>query len=117
MNEKLIQSFMKNLGITREEAIELIADDEKIDSGEKLFELTDEQKKNSKKARQVARGVATKPVKRERKADNDKRELIELIKSTIAAVDTDVNVTNIEREIIFHFHNRKFKIILSAPRS
>jgi hypothetical protein len=117
MNEKLIQSFMKNLGITREEAIELIADDEKIDSGEKLFELTDEQKKNSKKARQVARGVATKPVKRERKADNDKRELIEIIKTAISTVDSQVEVTNIEREMIFHYNNRKFKIVLSAPRS
>lgn len=117
MDEKKIQNLMHTLDISRQEAIEIIVDDEKIDNGEKLFELTTEQAQNSKKARQVSRGVLTKPIKRERKADNDKRELIELIKSTIATVDTDVNVTNIEREIIFHFHNRKFKIILSAPRS
>ena len=116
-DEKQIKNLMDNLGVTREEALEIIADDERIDDGEKLFELTEEQKKNSKKARQVARGVATKPIKRERKADNDKRELIQLIKSAVAQVDVDVDVTNIEREMIFHFHNRKFKIVLSAPRT
>ena len=53
MDEKLIQSHMKILGITREEAIQLIEDDRRIDKGEKLFELTAEQKQASKKARQA----------------------------------------------------------------
>lgn len=40
---------MKNLGISEEEARQVIADDRAIDKGEKLFELTDEQKKVAKK--------------------------------------------------------------------
>ena len=55
MDEKLIAKHMKVLGITREEAIQLIEDDRKIDKGEKLFELTPEQKQASKKARQADR--------------------------------------------------------------
>lgn len=118
MNEKLIQTFMKNLEISREEAIELISDDEDIEKGvAKDFDLTAEQEKNARKARQVARGVSEKPIKRERKPDNTKRELIEILKTAVSAVDSDLEVTNIEREIIFHYQNRKFKIVLSAPRS
>ena len=47
-NEKRIAELMKALECTREEALEIIADDEAIDSGEKLFELTPEQEKASK---------------------------------------------------------------------
>ena len=41
--EKLIAKHMKTLDITREEAEQLIADDEAIDKGAKLFELDKEQ--------------------------------------------------------------------------
>ena len=41
------------LGLTDEEVAEVLADDRRIDKGEKLFELTDEQKKASKDARVV----------------------------------------------------------------
>jgi hypothetical protein len=117
MDEKKIQALMKSLDVSRDEAIQIIKDDEDIDDGKKLFELTPEQEKNSKKARQVSRGASKTPVKRERKADNDKRELINTLNNAILSVGTDIQVTNIEREIIFKYNNRKFKIVLSAPRT
>ena len=40
---------MKSLDVSRDEAIEILQDDEKIDKGEKLFELSAEQKENVKK--------------------------------------------------------------------
>ena len=40
---------MKTLDLTREQALQVIEDDKRIDKGEKLFELTDEQKANAKK--------------------------------------------------------------------
>ena len=67
---------MNALDISEQEALELLEDDEKIDKGEKLFELTDEQKANSKKARQTGTRTQTTPTKRERKEDTDKRFLI-----------------------------------------
>ena len=36
-----VKNLMKALDITEQEALELIKDDEKIEKGEKLFELTD----------------------------------------------------------------------------
>ena len=42
MDENLIQSHMRNLKISRAEAIQLIADDEAIDKGAKMFDLDPE---------------------------------------------------------------------------
>lgn len=116
----MIDKLMKNLGISEAEARQLIADDKAIDQGEKLFELTPEQAKASKSARQVSRTPTTYNfTKRERKADNDKRCLINILASALCVEDevTDLEVTNQEREMIFKFGGRKFKIVLSAPRS
>lgn len=120
--EKLIAKHMGLLGISREEAEQLVADDEAIDKGAKLFELTAEQEKASKKAR--ATGTKTTAptkttTKRERKADNDKAMLIDEIKQAIEGLECveGVEVTNAEREMLFHCNGRKFKIVLSAPRS
>lgn len=122
--EKLIAKHMKTLDITREEAEQLIADDEAIDKGAKLFELDKEQEKASKKAR----AIGTKTTKasptttkkpREKKADNDKAMLIETIQNALGelAEVSGIDVTNAEREMIFFCNDRKFKIVLSAPRS
>ena len=57
--EKLIAKHMNLLKISREEAIQLIEDDKRIDKGEKLFSLTPEQEKASKKARSAGRKPKT----------------------------------------------------------
>ena len=121
VNEKLIAKHMTSLGISREEAIQLIADDVAIDKGAKLFSLTPEQEKESKKARQADR----KPTvynfdtsKRKRAENTDKRFLIDSLQTSLQEVGVnDVEVTNPEREMIFHFNGVKYKIVLSAPRS
>lgn len=120
-NEKLIAQYMVALGISREEAIQVIADDEAIDHGAKLFELTPEQEKESKKARQADR----KPIvynfdtsKRKRAENPDKRFLIDSFSDLLETLDeTDVEITNPEREIVFHYKGTKYKLVLSAPRS
>lgn len=121
VNEKLIAKHMASLGISREEAIQLIADDVAIDKGAKLFSLTPEQEKESKKARQADR----KPTvynfdtsKRKRVENTDKRFLIQNLQALLGQIQSeDVEVTNPEREIVFHFNGVKYKIVLSAPRS
>lgn len=117
MNKKLHQ-LMNALDITEQEALELIEDDEKIEKGEKLFELTDEQKANSKKARQTGTRTQTTPTKRERKEDADKRFLIDILGETLWGHGAENTVaTNPERQIDFEFNGRKFRVVLSAPRS
>ena len=125
INEKMIEKHMKILNISREEAIELIKEDEKIDKMTSTSEINSdmsvEQVKAAKTARQADRkktvfnfGVS----KREKKANPDKRILIENLRASVQAVGgTDIEVTNLEREMVFKFNNVKYKIVLSAPRS
>ena len=124
-NEKLIKQHMDILNINREEAIQLIQEDEKIDkmisSSEINSDLTKEQIQNAKHARQADRvkGVFKFDVsKRQRKENPDKRILIENLRGSVEDLGaTDINVTNIEREMIFKFNGVKYKIVLSAPRT
>jgi len=120
-NEKLIAKYMESLDITREEAIQLIADDVAVDKGAILFPLTAEQEKEAKKARQADR----KPTvynfdtsKRKRAENTSKRFLIENLTDALQKAEcTNLEVTNPEREIIFYYEGVKYKIVLSAPRS
>ena len=110
---------MENLGCDYETAKQVVLDDERIDKGEKLFEQTAEQKANSKKYRQGDRKPTVYKLEtRERKADADKRQLIALLCASVGEVaDNEPTVTNIERQIDFEFRDRKFRVVLSAPRT
>lgn len=118
MEDKILL-MMKNLDITREEAIELIEEDKKIDRMISMKEidndLTDEQKEVVKKARRGSSGSKHKTTtKREKKKDDLKASIIADIISVLNA--DDVNIINAEREIEFFKNDRKFKIVLSVPR-
>ena len=117
--EDKIKTLMENLGCDYETAKQVMLDDERIDKGEKLFEQTAEQKANSKKYRQGDRKPTVyKLDKRERKADADKRQLITLLNASIEEIaDNKPTVTNIERQIDFEFRGRRFRVVLSAPRT
>jgi hypothetical protein len=122
--EEMIVKHMNTLGITREEAIQLIADDEEIDHMTRTSDidgdLTAEQRKSAKKARQADRKPTVYKFdtsKRTRKENTGKRALIETIKEALENSGcTDLEVTNIEREIVFFADGTKYKIVLSAPR-
>ena len=118
MTETEIFHAMKTLDLTREEAIEMLQEDEAIDHGANPHPLTAEQEKASKQARSVSTGPREKPVKRERPVDLNKRHLINVLKIAIGYnPDTDeCVVTNPERQIDFSYKGRKYRIVLSAPR-
>lgn len=123
MNEA-IEKMMKILGCSEDEARQLVADDAAIDKGEKLFELSDEQKKASKKARSTGtkkRPTAYKFEKRERKPNEVKRWIIERVKILCEGWELngdalDVKVTNIERTIDFNIDGRAFTLTLTEHR-
>ena len=116
-NEKKIFDSMLALGMTEEEAFEAIQDDRRIDKGEKLFELPPELEEGAKKAKQAASKPNSKPTQRERKEDEDKQILVKNLVNALAENGiTDYTITNPERQIDFIFNNRKFRIVLSAPR-
>lgn len=116
--EELIKKHMKLLDISREEAIALIEEDKRIDKGEKLYELTGEQKAASKKARQGDRKPNTKTT-REKKVDNDKLHLMKLIETAIGYNPNceSFEFTNPERECVFFYNGKKYKLTLACPRS
>lgn len=116
MDETHIDKLMKTLDITREEALQLIEDDKAIDRGAKMFDLDPELEKASKRARQAPRTTTPAPTKRTKKEDTDKGYLISEIVKALAECDK-VEITNPERQIDFEFSGRKFRIVLSAPRS
>lgn len=110
---------MLELGMSEEEIADVLESDKRIDRGEKLFELDPELEKGAKKARQADRKpTAYNFQKRERKADTGKRDLISALVGAVAPLaDGEVEVTNIEREFVFSVDGRKYKVVLSAPRS
>ena len=114
MTEKQKQAFIK-CGIPPEEWDEILATDKAIDRGEKLFELDPELEKGAKKARQADRKPTT--TKRERKEDADKGFLLNTLFNAILPHCESYSVENAEREFVFTYHGRKFKVVLSAPRT
>ena len=115
--EQQIQA-LKNLGLTDKEITEVLADDEKIDKGAKLFELPEELKKGAKKARNAGNCKGyTKPTNREKKVDEDKRELIYIIQNALTNPLCGNLPANPEREMTFTHNGKKYKIVLSCPRS
>ena len=112
-----VKNLMVCLGITEQEAFQVLEDDKRIDKGEKLFELTEEQKANEKQARLTGERVATTKTKREKKVDNQKQNIIStMVGSIINVFGVRVDVANEEREFEFELNGRKFKVVLSCPR-
>lgn len=116
MAETKVEKLMRVLNLTEQEALEVIECDKRIDRGEKLFELTEDQKVAEKQARLTGERVATKP-QREKKVDNQKQDIIAtMVGSIINVFGVRVDVANEEREFEFELNGRKFKVVLSCPR-
>ena len=112
--------LMQTLGITQEEAEDIIECDQKIDKGEKLFELSQEGKKAEREMKQTRSVDAYgKTRTREKKEDSQKQEIIRILADALeGALDlTEMKVENKEREFAFRTGGRKFKVVLSCPRS
>lgn len=116
-----IEKMMKLLDISEEEAMELINADKAIDKGEKLFELSAEQKKVEKKMKNAQRAVDAygKTRTRERKENPQKRMIINLIAEALRNCGecSNINVENIEKIITFSIGEDNFKIDLIKSRN
>lgn len=117
-----VEKLMKNLDLTEEEALELIASDDEVDHMKTSAlddDLTDAQRKASKKARSSGKTTVGKTkVVREKKVDDDKLFLVKSFQNLLENLDNteNVNVENDQKIITFIYNGRKFKIDLSAPR-
>ena len=115
-----IQKAMKVLGLTEQEAREMLEADRKIDKGEKLFELSAEQEKNAKKARSTGTKKPTvynfDTAKKKRKECPDKQHLVNLLAKVLEAEVQALEITNKERELIFKFNGADYRLTLAMPR-
>ena len=114
MTEK--EKALKNLGLTDEEIADVVETDKRIDKGEKLFDLPKELEKGAKKARCAGNCNGYTKANREKKADPDKGKLIGDLLDGIPYAE-NVEIINPEREFSFTFRGKKYKIVLSCPRS
>ena len=113
--EEKIQKLMKSLNISREDAIELMEEDKRIDRGEKLYELDPELEKGAKKARQADRKQTT--TTREKKPKPEKEEICSAMMDGLRELGVeDFEIINPEREFIFHKDGTKYKVTLACPR-
>ena len=121
-DNKIIERNMKLLDISREEATQMLEDDKRIDKGEKLFTLTPEQEKASKKARQADRKKKTTVYKfdtskRKKPENKEKQVIITALTESVKKLGAEnLDVTNNEREFFFELNGTKYKIVLSMPR-
>ena len=117
--DKQIEKLVNLLGCSMSEALDIVQSDYRIDKGEKLFELTPEQKKAAKSATITMSGKARKKrkkTKRTKKKDINKLSLMNNIIDSLNNCAQDINVINPEREITFVYNDKKYKLVLSAPR-
>ena len=116
MTETQILQAMKSLDLTREEAIEMLADDEAIEKGEKLFELSDEQKKVVKEMTSAGGGKHKERKPRERKVDDDKLFLILTIGDALCDVADGECSNKNETEINFSYKGNEYSVRLIKHR-
>ena len=107
---------LRKCGIPEAEWAELEATDKRIDRGEKLFDLDPELEAGAKKARQADRKPAERKP-REKKQDADKETLLNALFSAILPMCESYEITNAEREFSFTFRGKKYKVVMSCPRS
>ena len=116
---------MAALKCTEAEAVEIMECDKAIDRGADPFPLSAEQKQAEKKMRQADRKKPTvykldnTNGKRSKKTDTQKQLLIDVLSASLTdhTSATNLEIVNNEREFTFEFLGKKYKVVLSAPRS
>ena len=115
--EKRVAEIMRLLKCSEEEAKSVIESDRRIDKGEKLFELTEEQKAVAKKATNTKRGPTVYNFQqRERKKNSTKAEIIAEIAQFLTEKVENLEIINEEKLISFKMGENTFELDLRQKR-
>ena len=120
--DEAVERLMRGGHYSLEEATQIAIDDWRIDHGDRCeWEPTVEEEKAMRKATKIVgeRKKATAPVKRERKEDLVKQELIALLAAALGDGDLEVanvEITNKERMIAFTVGDESFEVMLTKKR-
>lgn len=120
MTEKDIEKVMTSLDLTREEAIEMLKEDEEIDRmtpTEAYSDLTEEQRKAVKSATITGSKKRT-PVKREHKVDAEKLAIMNALDNFLYNHDYNIQITGRknESEISFSLGENSYTLKLIKHR-
>ena len=123
MSDKAKIAALEKLGLTADEIAEVLADDMKVDRGEKLWELTDEQKKVAKAMTVSDTKTKKAPTvykfekKTNRKENTTKSAIIAEIADFLNEKGYDlVEITNKERQIAFKIGENDYELTLVQKR-
>lgn len=114
-----VARLMKNLGISEEEALQVIADDKAIDRGERMsFDLSKEEEKQAKKYANVGEKTVKTPRKAPvRKENATKSTIISEIAQFLSEKGYEmVEITNKERQIAFKVGENDYEFTLVQKR-
>ena len=120
--DEAVERLMKSGQYSLAEATEIAIDDWRIDHGDRCeWEPTVEEEKAMRKATKVVgeRKKSATPVKRERKEDEVKQALINLLAAALGDGDLEVaniEITNKERMIAFSIGEDNFEVMLTKKR-
>lgn len=117
MSAKQIEA-MRKLGYSEAQIAEMLEDDKAVDRGEKMeWDLSDKDHKQAmKRANATEHKKPTEPVKRERKVDAEKGEIMSLIVEALSPIADSMGEVVNERELVFVHNAQKYKLTLSKPR-
>ena len=120
---ELVKHHMKVLDIPEAEAIQLVMDDKAVDKGEKLFELSAEQKKVAKKY--AGTGTKKRTVYKFDTAKNKKEnpvkqkiiaEIERFLNENSGICAENVQIINAERQIFFQIGENDYELTLVQKR-
>lgn len=120
MNTAKVNEYMKKYNLTEAEAIEMIEYDEavnKMTMSEINADLSAEQKKAIKDATKTTSGKKTERKPREKKVDETKRHLIDIVRSALFENEIYCEVTNDEKTIDFNLNGEQFTFTLTKHRA
>lgn len=112
--EQTIVLFMNKLDLTREEAEQLYEDDNSTSVLPEVKAI--EEKSKECKRRYEHKFEPRKPVKRERKVDEDKKELLTIIEQALSNVCSVEEIVN-ETEMKFSYCGNNYSIKLTRHRN
>lgn len=119
--ETQAEKIMRVLGLTEEEALQVIADDKAIDRGERMsFDLDKETEKQAKKYANVGTRKSAEKVTKIRKENPTKAtvitEIFKLLNENVEISAENVVILNKERQISFKIGDNSFELTLTQKR-
>lgn len=110
-----LEKSMKLLGLSKEEAIEMYLEDEGYIENEEVEELTKKAKAN-KINHEAKSNKPRKAVKRERKPDVEKENIIEILANCLKNAGFEAEITNKSKLIEFSVGENHYKLDLVKKR-